>query len=136
MNSDRIDVRHWNDLCLVVIHGEIDLSNADSIAQTIFSSIPNSSAGLVVDLSNVRYLDSAGVNLLFHVFDRLRQRQQQVRLVVPVDNVLQDIILASQISAIIPVYPSLEEAAATLPRGGRTEEARLESPPDRTTFRR
>ncbi len=44
--------------------GEIDMSNVDSLADAIDRQ-PDSGAPLVVDLSAVEYLDSAGLTVLF-----------------------------------------------------------------------
>jgi anti-anti-sigma factor len=48
--------------------GEIDLSNADSFLDTLGQAASEAAAGggrLVVDLTRVEYLDSAGVHALF-----------------------------------------------------------------------
>jgi STAS domain len=44
--------------------GEIDLSNAPSLERTMLDSVPNTATGMVVDLSGVSYLDSAGIRML------------------------------------------------------------------------
>ena len=64
---------------VVSITGEVDISNIDQLSATIFA-LPNSGPGLVVDLTDVRYIDSATVSLLHDLAMRLRQRAQ--RLVV------------------------------------------------------
>jgi len=50
---------------VVRISGEIDLSNADAVLRSIEAAIDDQAPGLVVDLRELEFLDSAGVRLLF-----------------------------------------------------------------------
>lgn len=68
---------------VVRLCGEIDLSNADAMAEVAEGAVPNSAQGLVLDLSGVTYLDSTGLRLVFRLARRLGDRQQALRLVVP-----------------------------------------------------
>jgi anti-anti-sigma factor len=70
---------------VVRIAGEIDISNAREVSSALEEAVPNGTPAIVVDLSQVTYLDSAGVKLLMHLADRLRLRRRAVRLVVPDD---------------------------------------------------
>ena len=54
-------------LTLIVVTGEIDLSNAAIIKRSIAESVSNQDLSFVLDLSGVTYLDSAGVQLLFRL---------------------------------------------------------------------
>src|SRR5262249_57585859 len=67
------------------VRGEIDLSNADSIFSTLSRAGAPTTAGLVVDLSGVDYLDSAGVQLLFRLARALGESDRTLRTVVPGD---------------------------------------------------
>jgi anti-anti-sigma factor len=63
--------------------GEIDLSNAAEITSTLLRGVPNEALGLVIDLSEVSYLDSAGVRMLAELDHRLGWRAQVLRVVAP-----------------------------------------------------
>lgn len=52
-------------LPVVRVRGEIDLSNADAVLRSIEAAIDEHAPGLVVDLRELEFLDSAGVRLLF-----------------------------------------------------------------------
>ena len=52
--------------------GEIDMSNADRFATALTDAVTAAGAPLVVDLSAVGYLDSAGLSALFEQADRIR----------------------------------------------------------------
>jgi anti-sigma B factor antagonist len=62
--------------------GEIDLSNAGTIGDAVAETLANHSAGLVLDLTDVDYLDSAGIQLIYRLREDLRVRGQFLRLVI------------------------------------------------------
>jgi anti-anti-sigma factor len=65
------------------LSGEIDLSNAAEITDALLGGVPNEALGLVVDLSEVSYIDSAGVRMLAELDHRLGWRAQALRVVAP-----------------------------------------------------
>src|SRR5262245_51811746 len=71
------------DVIVVAITGEVDLSNAAEVTSAIVAAAPNEAAGVVVDLSGLSYLDSAGIRMLAELARRLDWRQQQLRVVAP-----------------------------------------------------
>ena len=73
--------RH-GDAIVAEIVGEVDASNTGEIAGDLRELVSNRSTRMVVDLSPTRYLDSAGINLLFSLGEELRAHQVQLRLVV------------------------------------------------------
>jgi anti-anti-sigma factor len=50
----------------VVVAGEIDLSNTAELTRALTSARAGSRASMTVDLSAVKYIDSAGINVLFN----------------------------------------------------------------------
>ena len=95
--------------------GEIDLSNATEITDALLGGVPNEALGLVIDLSDVSYLDSAGVRMLAELDHRLGWRAQALRVVAPE---------ASRISAGAGDRGSRAGALARDVRRGRPNERR------------
>jgi anti-anti-sigma factor len=73
-------------------HGEIDPSNAAALRDEITRAIANHALGLVLDLSEVHYLSSAGIHLIHHLREDLHARGQTLALVVPEESVVHDIL--------------------------------------------
>ncbi len=67
---------------VVAIAGEVDIANIDGVAEVIYAQ-PNSDNGLVIDLTEVSYLDSSAVSLLHDLAMRLRGRAQRLVVVSP-----------------------------------------------------
>lgn len=92
------------------ITGEIDLSNASELEETIVDAVPNTALGMVVDLSGVEYLDSAGVRMLVHLVERFRWRQQIMRAAAPDGSRVRGVLSMAGADGVIPVDATVTEA--------------------------
>jgi anti-sigma B factor antagonist len=55
----------------VIATGEIDLSNVDRFIQALNTASAGTRRPITIDLSTVKYLDSAGINVLFDHADKV-----------------------------------------------------------------
>ncbi|MGH2525237.1 MAG: STAS domain-containing protein, partial [Actinomycetota bacterium] len=92
------------------ITGEIDLSNASELEETIVDAVSNTALGMVVDLSGVEYLDSAGVRMLVHLVERFRWRQQVMRAAAPDGSRVRGVLSMAGADGVIPVDATVTEA--------------------------
>jgi stage II sporulation protein AA (anti-sigma F factor antagonist) len=67
----------------ILLFGEIDISNAAHLARALKESVSNLDHELMLDLSHVTYVDSAGIRVMFDLSRRLKDHQQRLVLVVP-----------------------------------------------------
>ena len=100
-----------DDVIVARVTGEIDLASASALGDELASAVSNHALGLVIDLAATTYLDSSGISLVFELAERLRRRQQQLRLVVPEGAPLRRVLRIVDASATVPVLPTVEEAA-------------------------
>ena len=98
---------------VVSIAGELDISNIDSVADVIYAQ-PNSDAGLVIDLSEVSYLDSSAVSLLHDLAMRLRSRTQRMIVVSPPGTPPRRILELTALYLNAPITDALAEAIKQL----------------------
>ena len=86
--SDMANLFVWrrDNVVVVGLTGEVDVSNATDLEQSIATEIDNESAGLVLDLGGLEFLDSSGVHMLFGLARRLRQRGLGFALVIKEDS--------------------------------------------------
>jgi anti-sigma B factor antagonist len=92
--------------------GEIDLSNAERIQDAIAESTPNHALALILDVSALDYLDSAGIHLIYKLREKLRARGQLLRLVVPAASPANDSLRLAGVSQNVEVAETLEAAMA------------------------
>jgi anti-anti-sigma factor len=108
-------------LVVARVDGEVDLSNATEIGAAIANGVPNDALGLVIDLTEVDYVDSAGIRVLFEMRERLNTRGQEIRLVVPRDAEIFEALRYAYLPAAIDVFESLDAAAESF--AGRSGES-------------
>ena len=97
------------------LRGDIDLSNVENIGLAVESAVSNAAFGVVLDLSEVTYLDSSGLRLIFRLVRELQNRQQQLRLVVPHGARTWNVLQLGGVPEVARIFAKLTEA---LPRNG------------------
>lgn len=75
---------------LAHVRGEVDMSNADVLRASLERQVTNEAAGAIIDLTDVGYIDSAGIQLLYRFAERLRSRGQELRIVVAAGSPVED----------------------------------------------
>lgn len=108
----RIDAE--GDVIVARLSGEIDLANARDVGAEIGGAIPNSALGLVLDLTATTYLDSSGVQVVFELAERLRGRQQLLRVVVPAGAPIRRVLRVVELDATVPVLGEVGEAVDSI----------------------
>jgi anti-anti-sigma factor len=99
---------------VVTTAGEIDLTNAEGLRDTLLSALNSGALGLVVDLTATTFLDSAGVTALVRASRRAAATEATLRLAVTAAPVLRVLNLVG-IDRLIEVHPSVADAVASLP---------------------
>lgn len=94
--------------------GEIDLSNAASLGRAIHDEVTNHTFVLVLDLSDVEYLESAGIQLIYQLGGDLRVRGQMMRLVLPTQSPAGDTLRLTGLDGQLDVFETV--AAALQPK--------------------
>jgi anti-anti-sigma factor len=96
------------------LSGEVDISRAAAIRLDLLRALSNLHHGLVVDLREVTYLDSAGVNVLFEVAERLAARQQALATVIPENALIQRVADLVNLGSATEIHQNLDDAVAAI----------------------
>ena len=96
------------------IKGEVDMSNASDLSLALQRAVEQKASGLVIDLTETSYLDSAGLHFIFELGKRLRDRGQRLVLVVPVTSVLDRLLSLVKVDSLAPMERTLEGALGRL----------------------
>ena len=105
------------DLVFATIRGEVDPSNARELGRDLTERVPNDAMGVVLDLSDVGYLDSSGVQMVFELAERLEARQQRLAVVVPEGAPAWRVLDIVALDATAPLVGTREEAVDRLGGG-------------------
>ena len=88
----RVEVDRHGAGYVIRIRGEVDMSNAGDLSAAIDRLVPNGAPAVAVDLTETTYLDSAGIQLLFLLAERLKARRHELRLIVPEDAPIRSVL--------------------------------------------
>ncbi len=110
MALEQVELEQCGDVVVAHVSGEVDLSNAATITERLLAAIPNTATTLVVDLSGTSYLDSSGVRMIFDLANRLRNRRQELELVVPDASTIKRVLLLTEVEQVVPMSASVEAA--------------------------
>jgi anti-sigma B factor antagonist len=109
-----LDSSRAGHLVLARVTGEVDMSNAEELRLALSDLTPNDVHGLILDMSEVEYLDSAGIHLVYRLRDALRSRGQGLRIVIPRDSVVNDTLRLAGITRNADIVATVEEARSAL----------------------
>lgn len=84
----------------LVLGGEIDMANADRLGNRMHTAIGNEVRGVVVDLTDVTYIDSAGVRVLVMLASRLNQLRVDLQLIVPPGSLTRRVVEITGLEAL------------------------------------
>jgi anti-anti-sigma factor len=105
-----LDFEERGDVVVARLSGELDLSNVHDIGDGLNAAVTSRMAGLVLDLSGLTHVDSAGVRLLFDLRHRLETARQRLVAVVPADAPVREILELAAVPATIDLYTEVDRA--------------------------
>jgi len=107
-----VEVSHREGVPVARVPLEVDAANAAQVREELAAAMRHEAFELVVDLSRTRFIDSAGLDMLFRLRDSLAHRRATLRVVIPPDSMLQRVAEIVGLPQAIPVYDSVSEAVA------------------------
>ncbi|HEY7968011.1 MAG TPA: STAS domain-containing protein [Solirubrobacteraceae bacterium] len=93
---------------------DVDAANAAAVGEQLAGAVTHDAPCLLLDLSATRYLDSAGIDMLLKLAERLRNRRQALLLVVAEGSPIRRLLSVMGVDASLTVYASVAEAAESL----------------------
>jgi anti-sigma B factor antagonist len=102
---------------LAHVAGEVDASNVEDLTRQLLEAVSNNSRALVLDLTQTSYIDSSGISLIFDAAARMKNRRQQLRLVVVPKSFVSEVLAAVSMADSVPIDP---EVSAALRAAGST----------------
>src|SRR3954452_16434134 len=106
----RLSVETEGDVELARVAGEVDASNVENLTAQLLDALSNQTRAVILDLSDTSYIDSSGISLIFDTAARMKNRRQQLRLVVAPKSFVGEVLAAVSMADSIPIDPELAEA--------------------------
>ncbi|HEX5223875.1 MAG TPA: STAS domain-containing protein [Solirubrobacteraceae bacterium] len=112
---------------------DVDSAVVAAMREELAAGVGPGGGGLVLDLSGTRYVDSAGLDMIFRLGDRLATRRSALVLVIPDGSQLERLAAIVALPQAVTVKGTLDDALDAVhemlgtersgPRGGRPRAA-------------
>jgi anti-anti-sigma factor len=110
-----LDIEEREGVVIARLTGELDVAGAPSMGETIGEAVPTSARGLVVDMSELEFIDSSGIAMLFGLARRLSSRRQALSAVAPGGRPVSRVLEIVEFERAAPLRARLDEALADIP---------------------
>jgi anti-anti-sigma factor len=81
-----VQIEREDGTIVAIVTGEVDMSNATSVRQQIAGSVTPGDDAVIVDMSELSFMDSAGLHGVIELSTVLAERRQRLLLCVPHDS--------------------------------------------------
>ncbi|MFH8974493.1 STAS domain-containing protein [Streptomyces sp. NPDC017890] len=95
---------------IVILAGEVDLDGSSQLHDVLLSSV-QTAPGTVVDLGEVAFLDSSGINVLISAHRAAESHGVWFRLAAA-QHAVERVLQLVGVDALIACYPTVEQALA------------------------
>lgn len=93
------------DILTVALHGEVDVLTVDRVRQALAEAVAAAPAQIIVDLTELSFIDSTGLGALIFGFQRARDRGITFRLAHPTRGVRQVLVLSGLLEVVDLIDP-------------------------------
>jgi anti-anti-sigma factor len=114
MDLVQLEKEARDDVIIARVTGELDLAGAPATGEAIGEAVPTSARALVVDFSELEFIDSSGIAMLFNLARRLGGRRQELHVVAPEGEPVARVLEIVEFDRAAPVHRSLDDALAQL----------------------
>jgi anti-sigma B factor antagonist len=107
-----VEKRHLDGFTLLNVEGVIKLGeSAQFFAQTLERALSDDRGHVIVDFSQINYIDSTGIGELVGYLGRFRSSKRELILVNPNDRI-RKLLQVARLADLFPIYDSVETAIA------------------------
>ena len=106
------DVQKKNNHIVLAITGEIDLYSVKQLKEQVSDTIEQErEAHIIMDLNNVKYIDSTGLGILIGIKRRCAEKAGELVLVFDSDRI-SNLFNITGLHNVFAIFKSMDEAAA------------------------
>ena len=98
------------DTAVIAPEGEIDIAQMADFRAALADAAGEETPRLVVDLSNVSFIDSSGLGALVETHNRLRRDRRQLAVVAPAGTAVTVLINLSGLRDRLAIFDTLDAA--------------------------
>lgn len=107
-----IEVSERDQVTLLIVSGRVDSNNAEQLGEALVREIDQGKTSLVLDLSGVDYMSSAGLRELVSAYKRAQNEKGDLRIAQPSARVLELLEVAG-LDSVFQIYSTPTEAVGS-----------------------
>ena len=104
---------------IISLRGEIDLDSASNVYKQIRTEIDSSEQGLLLDLEELDFMDSSGLQILLRLKERLNKIGKEVLIVNPSTQIMK-LFQLTGFDKLFNIFTDTDEALSYLRNQGST----------------
>lgn len=112
-----LDIRQSGTVVVAQLNGDIDMAATSALTAAISGAMTAEATALVVDLSDVRYLDSAGIQMLFDLARLLDNGRRSFGIAVREDSPVRAVVKLAHVDEVAALCPSVDECVDAVTNG-------------------
>ncbi len=93
------------------LHGKADLLHLDELHRALDSARPEGEGNVVIDLTDLEFINSMGLGELIHFRNRLREKGSELRL-AGANGMIAEMLDKTRLDEVMPLYETVGEAVA------------------------
>jgi len=121
----QLRVEREGDVLVAALNGELDLGSRPFVEEALRDGFPVEAAAIIIDLTEVSFLDSSAVEMLFALHEDIALSRRRMGVVLANDALPRRSIEIYDASGVLDLYPSRQEALTAV---GRAAAGNLRAP--------
>lgn len=112
----KLDSKEMDNLLLINVDGRIDFSNTQEFEDALLplvEKVNGENAKVLIDLSGVPYMSSAGLRVLMLAAKKLRRKESDI-VIAALSPMLQEVFRISRFDKIFKIFSSVQDALAEI----------------------
>jgi anti-anti-sigma factor len=110
----RVEIEERDEVVVARLTGELDIAVAQHAGQKIADAVRSSARGVVVDMSELGFMDSSGVSMLFGLVRQVGMHRQELRVVAASGGSVARVLEIVEFDRAAPVDADVDEAVAKI----------------------
>ena len=110
----RLELTDDDGVVVAAVTGDIDFGTADDLGREVALALPDTAAGLVLDLTGVRYVDSSGVRVVFELAAQLGISGRRLALSIPETSPVRRLVKITRLEEAVLLCTSPGECSEML----------------------
>ena len=104
---------HLDGTAVITVSGDLNIKSAPDLGKTVEKLLQPGLTRLIVDFSNITYIDSSGMGMLVSCFKQAQNNNTSFGL-ASVSGRVCDLLKLTRLQSFFPLYRDLDEAMAQM----------------------